>query len=126
MPLKAPPLWPHGSTACARSATPPPGTAGSQSDNRLIGSEGLCKEVGMIEAQRKKLILAVDGSPHSNAAIELVAGLDWPGGTAVHVLAVAPELWSPRDLDAEEARVVRETLARIRRRNQAAAQQVAA
>ena len=80
----------------------------------------------MVEAQPKKLILAVDGSPYSNAAIELVAGLDWPAGTAVHVLAVAPELWSPRDLDAEEARVVRETLARIRRRNQAAAQQVAA
>jgi hypothetical protein len=80
----------------------------------------------MIEAQHKKLILAVDGSPHSNAAIELVAGLDWPASTAVHVLAVAPELWSPRDLDAVEARVVRETLARIRRRNQAAAEQVAA
>jgi nucleotide-binding universal stress UspA family protein len=80
----------------------------------------------MIEAQRKKLILAVDGSPYSNAAIELVAGLDWPTGTAVHVLAVAPKLWSPHDLDAEEARVVRETVARIRRQNLAAAQEVAA
>jgi len=44
----------------------------------------------------------------------------------VHVLAVAPALWSPGDLDAEEARVVRETVARIRSRNRAAAQQVAA
>lgn len=79
----------------------------------------------MIEAQHKKLILAIDGSPHSNAAIELVAGLDLPASTAVHVLAVAPEVWSPGDLDAEEARVVRETVARIRRRNRAAAQQVA-
>ena len=80
----------------------------------------------MIESQRKKLILAVDSSPHSNAAIELVADLDLPASTAVHVLAVAPELWSPRDLDGEEARVVRETLARIRSRNRVAAQQLAA
>jgi hypothetical protein len=36
----------------------------------------------MIEAQSKKLILAVDGSPHSNAAIELVAGLDLPASAA--------------------------------------------
>jgi nucleotide-binding universal stress UspA family protein len=80
----------------------------------------------MIEAQHKQLILAVDGSPHSNAAIDLVAGLDWPAGTAVHVLAAAPEVWSPCDLGAEEARVVRETVARIRTRNRTAAQQVAA
>ena len=80
----------------------------------------------MIEAQRKKLIVAVDGSPHSNAASELVAGLDLPASTAVPVLAVAPELWSPGDLDAEEARVVRETVARIRRRNLVTAQEVAA
>jgi nucleotide-binding universal stress UspA family protein len=80
----------------------------------------------MVEAQRKKLILAVDSSPHSNAAIELVAGLDLPASTAVHVLAVAPELWSPGALGAEEARVIRETLARIRSRNRVAAQQLAA
>jgi nucleotide-binding universal stress UspA family protein len=85
-----------------------------------------CKEVDMMEAQYQKLILAVDDSLHSNAAIELVAGLDWPAGTAVHVLAVAPEVWSPYGLGAEEARVVRDTVARIRRRNQTAAQQVAA
>jgi nucleotide-binding universal stress UspA family protein len=83
-------------------------------------------EVDMVEAQRKKLILAVDGSPHSNAAIDVVAGLDWPAGTAVHVLVVAPKLWSPHDLDAEEARAVRETVARIRRRNLTTAQEVAA
>ena len=80
----------------------------------------------MIEAQRKKLILAVDSSLHSNAAIELVAGLDLPASTAVHVLAVAPELWSPGDLGGEEERLVRETLACIRSRNRAAAQQFAA
>jgi nucleotide-binding universal stress UspA family protein len=80
----------------------------------------------MVEAQHKKLILAVDGSPHSNAAIDLVAGVDWPAGTAVHMLAVTPKLWSPHDLVGEEARVMRETVARIRKRNQAAAQQLAA
>jgi nucleotide-binding universal stress UspA family protein len=80
----------------------------------------------LVEVQRKKLILAVDGSPHSNAAIDLLAGVDWPAGTAVHVLAVTPELWSPHDLDGDEARVVRETVARIRKRNRAAAQQLAA
>jgi nucleotide-binding universal stress UspA family protein len=80
----------------------------------------------MIEAQHKQLILAVDGSPHSNAAIDLVAGLDWPAGTAVHVLAATPEIWSPCNLGAEEARVVCETVARIRTRNRTAAQQIAA
>jgi nucleotide-binding universal stress UspA family protein len=80
----------------------------------------------MIKAQHKKLILAVDGSLHSNVAIELVANLNWPAGTAVQVLVVAPEVWSPSDLGVEEARVVRETVARIRRRNRAAAQHVAA
>ena len=81
----------------------------------------------MIEAQRKKLILAVDGSPHSDAAIEFVAGLDLPASTAVHVLAVAPELWSPGDLDAEEARAGKRYFsARIRKRNRETTQQVAA
>jgi nucleotide-binding universal stress UspA family protein len=80
----------------------------------------------MIKAQHKKFILAVDGSLHSNVAIELVANLNWPAGTAVHVLVVAPEVSSPCNLGVEEARVVRETVARIRRRNRAAAQQVAA
>jgi len=80
----------------------------------------------VIEAHPTKLILAVDGSSHSNAAIDLVTGLGWSAGTAVHALAVAPDLWSPRELDGQEARVVRETVARIRKRNQAAAQQVAA
>jgi len=78
----------------------------------------------MIETQPKKLMLAVDGSSHSNAAIDLVTGLGWPAGTAVHVLAIAPQLRSPRELDGEEARVVRETVARIRKRHWEAAQQV--
>jgi nucleotide-binding universal stress UspA family protein len=78
----------------------------------------------MIEGQRKKLILAVDSSPHSNAAIELVAGIDWPAGTVVHILAVVPNLWSPRDLDGEEARVVSDVVTRIRKRHWEAAQQV--
>jgi len=78
----------------------------------------------MVESRSKQLLLAVDGSPHSYAAIDLVASLDWPAGTAVHVLAVAPEPWSPPDLNAE-AGVVESVATRIRKRNQAAAERVA-
>jgi nucleotide-binding universal stress UspA family protein len=78
----------------------------------------------MVEAQHKKLILAVDGSPHSNAAIDLVASIDWPVGTAVHILAIVPELWSPRDLHGEEERIVSDVVARIRERHWEAAHQV--
>jgi hypothetical protein len=98
----------------------------SPGKHQPTGLVGFCKEVDIIKVQHKKLILAVDGSLHSNVAIELVANLNWPAGAAVHVLVVAPEVSSPCNLGAEEARAVRETVARIRRRNRAAAQQVAA
>jgi len=35
-----------------------------------------------------RTLLAVDGSRHSEAAAALVAGITWPAGTALHVLAV--------------------------------------
>ena len=78
----------------------------------------------MVEGQHKKLILAVDGSPYSNAAIDLVAGIDWPASTVVHILAVAPDHWSPRDLHGEQARIVGDVMARIRKRHWEAAQQI--
>jgi nucleotide-binding universal stress UspA family protein len=79
-----------------------------------------------MEAQHMKLLLAVDDSLHSNAAIDLVASLNWSAGVDVHVLAVAPELRSPCDLGPEEARVARATVARMRTRKRTVAQQVAA
>jgi nucleotide-binding universal stress UspA family protein len=81
-------------------------------------------EVDMAQTQHKKLLLAVDGSSHSSAAIDLVAGIDWPAGTVAHILAVVPDLWSPRDLGGEQARVVSDVVTRIRKRNWEAAQQV--
>src|SRR3954453_17489345 len=92
LPVRTPQFWPRGSTSCTRSATSRHGMAVSPGKHRPTGLVGFYKEVDMIEAQHKKLILAVDGSLHSNAAIELVANLHWPAGTAVHVLAVAPEV----------------------------------
>ena len=35
-----------------------------------------------------KILLAVDGSPHSNEAVEEVARRPWPNGSYVHVVNV--------------------------------------
>ena len=37
-----------------------------------------------------KILLAVDGSPHSEAAIVDVARGSWPDGTAIEILSVIP------------------------------------
>ena len=83
LPVRTPQFWQCGSTSCAEVLLC---TLGGRSpeEQQPTGLVGFCKEVDMIEAQHKKLILAVDGSLHSNVAIELVANLNWPAGTAVH------------------------------------------
>jgi nucleotide-binding universal stress UspA family protein len=40
-----------------------------------------------------KVLLAIDGSPHSQAALEAVASRDWPVGTEVEVLTVVHSQW---------------------------------
>jgi hypothetical protein len=42
--------------------------------------------------QRGSMILiAVEGSFHSEAAVKLIAGITWPADTITHVLVVVPE-----------------------------------
>ena len=40
-----------------------------------------------------KVLLAIDGSPHSQAALEAVASRDWPDGTEVEVLTIVHTKW---------------------------------
>lgn len=80
----------------------------------------------MVATPPLTLLLAVDGSPYSDAAVELVAQTGWPAGTVVHVLTVVPELWSPRGLTADDERLVRPILAGILSKNQAAAERLIA
>jgi nucleotide-binding universal stress UspA family protein len=40
-----------------------------------------------------KVLLAIDGSPHSQAALEAVASRDWPDGSEVEVLTVVHSKW---------------------------------
>jgi len=71
--------------------------------------------------KRFKIMLAVDGSLHSQVAVQLVAGITWPPRTIIHVLAVAPDRWSFQDLSPEAQSVVAETLAQVRQLEWAAA-----
>jgi nucleotide-binding universal stress UspA family protein len=42
-----------------------------------------------------KILLAVDGSEHSEAALQALAARPWPAGTTVAVLSVASRPWGP-------------------------------
>jgi len=42
-----------------------------------------------------KILLAVDGSPHSAAAAEMVATRPWPSGTLVRVLSAIEDVTPP-------------------------------
>jgi nucleotide-binding universal stress UspA family protein len=65
-----------------------------------------------------RILLAVDGSPSADRARDLVAGLAWPGGTLVRVVAaldIGPALWGgpwlpavPPDADLLEDVAIRE------------------
>lgn len=79
-----------------------------------------------MEKKLLKVLLAVDGSQHSEAAVTLAAGIAWPAGTMVHVLAVAPERWSLLGLSLQAQRVVEETLAKAQQVQRAAAGRIAA
>ena len=47
----------------------------------------------MSEQKGLMVLLAIDGSVHSEAAVKLTAGITWLAGTIAHVLAVVPERW---------------------------------
>ncbi|MEK7786266.1 MAG: universal stress protein [Chloroflexota bacterium] len=73
-----------------------------------------------------QVLLAVDGSPHSEVAVMLTAGVAWPPGTTAHALAVVPERWSLSGLGPEAQRVVDETVAKVRQVEWASAERIAA
>lgn len=73
-----------------------------------------------------KVLLAVDGSPHSEAVVRLMTGITWPAGTFACVLAVVPERWSLLDFGSEAQTTIAETLAGLSSLDQAAAERLAA
>jgi len=80
----------------------------------------------MSQEKTLQVLLAVDGSAHSEAAVTLTAGMTWPAGAATHVLAVVPERWSFGDLSPEAQRVLDDTLVKVRQVERAAAERLAA
>jgi nucleotide-binding universal stress UspA family protein len=72
------------------------------------------------------VLLAVDGSSYSDAEATLVAGIAWPVGTAVRVLAVVGGRLPLEGLSPETQRVVDESLADLRRQEWAAAETLTA
>ncbi len=69
-----------------------------------------------------KILLAVDGSRYSEAEAALVAGVTWPAGSSVRVLAVVPERLPLVGLDVETQRVVDASLADLRMQEWAVAE----
>ena len=76
----------------------------------------------MFEQKGLKVLLAVDGSDHSEAAVTLTAGITWPAGTIAHVLAVVSERWLLSGLSPEAQSVLVETLEGVRQADCAAAE----
>lgn len=60
-----------------------------------------------------KILLAVDGSEHSEAATESLQGRAWPAGTTIEVIAVAEPVAVPPPRDSLD-RLVEETAERLR------------
>jgi len=80
---------------------------------------------GLSNGRGLKILLAVDGSPHSEAAVRLVTGMTWPAETSVAVLAVVPERWSLLGSNAEAEAVISQTLASLQKADWTAAEQLA-
>ena len=72
-----------------------------------------------------KILLAVDGSRYSDAEAELVAGITWPAGTTVRVLAVVAERLPLLGIGPDAQRMVDETLVDIRQQEWVAAEAIA-
>jgi len=79
----------------------------------------------MFEQKGLNVLLAVDGSVHSEAAVTLTAGITWPAGTIAHVLAVVPERWMLSGFSPEAQSVLVETLEGVRQADFAAAAWIA-
>jgi len=68
-----------------------------------------------------KILLAVDSSSHSAAAVNLMSHISWPQGTVVHVLALVPERLPVMDTALQARERLDEVLEVMRWRNWAAA-----
>jgi nucleotide-binding universal stress UspA family protein len=84
-----------------------------------------CEEEIMLEQNGLVIVLAVDGSPHSDAAVRLATEITWPPETSIRVLTVAPEQLLPTGLSPEAHSIIIETVASIRRSCREAAEGLA-
>ena len=49
----------------------------------------------MSEKSEFNILLAIDGSPHSDAAHKLVGAITWPEESRILVLSIVTERWMP-------------------------------
>jgi nucleotide-binding universal stress UspA family protein len=80
----------------------------------------------MLHSKPFKVLLANDGSAHSDAAAQLVTQMDWPATATFEVLAVAAARWPIFGLSVEAQRVLEETANKVQRIELASAERIAA
>lgn len=80
----------------------------------------------MSQEKALQILLAVDGSPHSEAAVALMSGMGWPSKTSVHVLTIVPERWLFSNLSPQAQQVLDETLSKVRQVEWDSAERLAA
>lgn len=68
------------------------------------------------------ILLAIDGSPHSDAAHKLVGAITWPAESRILVLAIVTERWMPLGFESQEQNAGNETLANLQRQDRYAAE----
>ena len=71
------------------------------------------------------ILLPIDGSIHSTAAVRLAARITWPSRTSVRVLTVVPERLPLGHVSQETQSVIDEALANIRRQEWTTAEMLA-
>jgi len=79
----------------------------------------------MSQQRGLRILVAVDGSVHSEAAVKLTAGITWPAGTIAHVLAVVPERWLLSHLSCDAKRMLVEKMDVVRQADYAAVARLA-
>ena len=80
----------------------------------------------MLHSKTLKILLAVDGSSHSEAATKFVMELNWPDSARFEVLAVAPERWPLLGVSAQAQSVLEEAANKVLQVELASAERIAA